>query len=261
MEIKATRDDGTTEEEEEEECTKKSVEGSSEKNIVEELRSSLAKRRRKRNRRKHAPRSKKKASKSNSSIKEEEDAVAKPTSSPTTTTKTKRLVIKQLVPERLDYFSALAKDREIKTFVHALKQKAPSSSYRTFILKKLVPKLATVACTGYRRKKNSRTRTRTTARCDCLREKWTSSPWRKPLTWRRKDWRQEFVSITPRRRRYSRIRFSSSSEKVQRMEANSPSRRLWRKRGRFWGRDKSYPALRRCAGKSKLKERSRTERN
>ena len=33
---------------------------------------------------------------------------------------------------------------------------------------------------------------------------WTSSPWRKPLTWRRKDWRQGFVSITPRRRRCSR---------------------------------------------------------
>mmetsp|Transcript_2142 Transcript_2142/g.7679 ORF Transcript_2142/g.7679 Transcript_2142/m.7679 type:complete len:270 (-) Transcript_2142:5255-6064(-) len=267
---------------------KKSVEGSSDcqKTVVEELR--LTKRKRQRNRRKHAPRSKssnlRSQKRTNKSLKTSapeigvSGCVLKTSNAKTTSTgfvvveEQKRRQIKQLVPEKLDYFSSLVSGNDVnderatlKSFAYVLKQKAPSSSYRKFILKKLVPKLAKVGCTGYGKRKNT-TRSKEdiiirSTKCGYLPEKWTSSPWRKPLTWRRKDWRQGFVSITPRRRRCSRTRFSSSFEKVRKTEANSPSHRLWRRRERFWGRDKSYPALRRYAGKSKLKGRLRTERN
>ena len=260
------------------------MEGSSDcqKTVVEELR--LTKRKRQRNRRKHAPRSKSSRKRSQRTNKSSTSApeigvisgvsgcVLKTSNAKTTSNgfviveEQKRRQIKQLVPEKLDYFSSLVSGNDVnderatlKSFAYVLKQKAPSSSYRKFILKKLVPKLAKVGCTGYRKRKNT-TRSKEdiiirSTKCGYLPEKWTSSPWRKPLTWRRKDWRQGFVSITPRRRRCSRTRFSNSFEKVRKTEANSPSHRLWRRRERFWGRDKSYPALRRYAGKSKLKGR------
>ena len=271
---------------------KKSVEGSSEcqKTVVEELR--FSRRKRQRNRRKRAPRSKsskKRSQRTNTSLKTSAPEIgvvrgvsgcvletsSSRTSNGFVVEEQKRRQIKQLVPEKLEYFSLVCEGNDVnderkatlvkKSFAYVLKQKAPSSSYRKFILKKLVPKLAKVGCTGYRKRKNTRSKEEDiiirSTKCGYLPEKWTSSPWRKPLTWRRKDWRQGFVSITPRRRRCSRTRFSSSFEKFRKTEANSPSRRLWRRRERFWGRDKSYPALRRYAGKSKLKGRLRTERN
>ena len=160
---------------------KKSVEGSSDcqKTVVEELR--LTKRKRQRNRRKHAPRSKssrKSQKRTNKSLKTSapeigvvsgvSGCVLKTSNAKTTSTgfviveEQKRRQIKQLVPEKLDYFSSLVSGNDVnderatlKSFAYVLKQKAPSSSYRKFILKKLVPKLAKVGCTGYRKRKNT----------------------------------------------------------------------------------------------------------
>ena len=135
---------------------KKSVEGSSDcqKTVVEELR--LTKRKRQRNRRKHAPRSKssrKRSQRTNKSLKTSapeigvSGCVLKTSNAKTTSTgfvvveEQKRRQIKQLVPEKLDYFSSLVSGNDVnderatlKSFAYVLKQKAPSSSYRKFIL-------------------------------------------------------------------------------------------------------------------------------
>ena len=146
--------------------------------------------------------------------------------------------VRQLVPERLDFSSSSSSKTEshAKSFAYVLRQKAPSSSYRKFILKKLVPKVAKVGHTGYRK-------TKETKRCDYLREKWTNSPWRKPLTWRKKDWRQVFVSTIPKRRRYSRIRFSSSFEKVQKTETNNLSQEIVEKARTILGTRQVLPGV------------------
>jgi hypothetical protein len=110
---------------------KKSVEGSSDcqKTVVEELR--LTKRKRQRNRRKHAPRSKssnlRSQKRTNKSLKTSAPEIAVgsgvsgcalKTSSARTSNgfvieEQKRRQIKQLVPEKLDYFSSLVSGNDV----------------------------------------------------------------------------------------------------------------------------------------------------